>query len=73
MKRPGRGDVGLKRSDQKDAVDVPCSHPAWNAVNATTGCIHPDHGPLPFLLVCHFTGLRMVDGVPTRYVPAKAS
>lgn len=62
---------GLRASDAVPVVDVPCGHEHWNAVNAALGCIHSDHGAWPPPLVDHFTGVRLVDGVPTRYVPAK--
>lgn len=69
MKRPSRDDQGLKRADAKAVVNVPCDHEWWNALNAKVGCIHPGHGPVPFPQADHHSGLRLVGGVPTRYVP----
>ena len=60
---------GLTRSDALPTVDVPCGHEKWNTLNNDNGCIHGDHGAYPFGLTDHHSGLRLVDGVPTRYVP----
>lgn len=71
MKRPSRNDKGLTRSDARDTVDVACEHQWWNTLNAKMGCIHPDHGQFPFPLSDHHSGLRLVRGVPTRFVTPK--
>lgn len=60
---------GLTRSDALPIVAVPCDHEKWNTLNKAFGCIHVDHGGYPFAAVDHHSGLRLVDGVPTRYVP----
>lgn len=60
---------GLERCDALPARDVPCDHEKWNTVNKRLGCIHVDHGGYPFASADHHSGLRLVDGVPTRYVP----
>ncbi len=60
---------GLVRSDALPTRDVPCGHERWNVLNKDVGCIHADHGPFPFPSADHHSGLRLVDGVPTRYVP----
>jgi hypothetical protein len=59
----------LQRLDAPVAVDRPCHHEKWNVLNAVMGCIHPDHGRYPFDLVDHHTGIHLVDGIPTRYLP----
>lgn len=66
----GYTDAGLKRADALTVVDVPCDHPKWNTLNKAVGCIHSDHGTYPPALADHHSGVRLVDGVPTRYVPA---
>jgi hypothetical protein len=71
VKRPSRNDKGLTRADAKAKVDVPCDHDWWNTLNAKLGCIHADHGPVPFPLSDHHSGLRLVAGVPTRFVTPK--
>lgn len=63
---------GLRAKDALTVVEVPCDHPKWQALNTEVGCIHASHGGYPFALADHHTGLRLVDGVPTRYVPASA-
>ena len=65
-----RREQGLRASDAKRPVDVPCSHPKWQVLNAAAGCVAADHGHYPFEMTDHHSGLRLVDGVPTRYVPA---
>ena len=60
---------GLSRADAPAIVDEPCGHEKWNRLNADIGCIHPDHGPYPPAMVDHHSGVRLVDGVPTRYLP----
>ena len=67
---PSYTDSGLKAIDALPIVETPCGHPKWQALNKATGCIHPDHGEWPPALVDHHSGARLVDGVPTRYVPA---
>jgi hypothetical protein len=66
----GYADAGLRSADALTVVDVPCDHPKWQALNKDTGCIHSDHGEFPFALTDHHSGARLVDGVPTRYVPS---
>jgi hypothetical protein len=51
-------------------VEVQCDHPKWQTLNKDVGCIHADHGAYPFALADHHSGARLVEGVPTRYVPA---
>lgn len=63
-------DRGLKASDAKPVVDIACNHPGWNRLNKALGCIHPDHGEYPFSAADHHTGVRLVDGVPTRWNPS---
>jgi hypothetical protein len=64
---------GLRASDALTAVDVACGHEKWHTLNKERGCIHPDHGEYPFPLADHHSGLRLVAGVPTRYVPSASS
>lgn len=71
MRRPSRNDPGLSRASALATIDVACEHPWWNTLNAKVGCIHSDHGPVPFPLADHHSGLRLVAGVPTRYVTPK--
>lgn len=61
---------GLRASDALTAVDVVCDHERWNVLNKDVGCIHIDHGGHPAVLSDHHSGLRLVGGVPTRYLPA---
>jgi hypothetical protein len=67
---PSYTDSGLRAIDALPLVDVACDHPKWHTLNKAIGCIHPDHGGFPFATVDHHSGARLVDGVPTRYVPA---
>lgn len=67
---PNYTDAGLKRADALPVIDVACDHEKWNVLNKATGCIHADHGPWPVPLADQHSGVRLVDGVPTRYVPA---
>lgn len=67
---PNYTDSGLKAGDALTVVELPCGHEKWNVLNKATGCIHSDHGPWPVPLADHHAGARLVDGVPTRYVPA---
>lgn len=71
MKGPNPMDKGLRAGDAKPTVDVTCTHPEWAAVNKKLGCIDSSHGPFPFPQSDHHSGLRLVQDVPTRYVPAK--
>lgn len=60
---------GLRANDARPIVEVTCDHEGWNKLNANVGCIHREHGPWPVPLADHHSGLRLVDGVPTRYMP----
>jgi hypothetical protein len=73
MRKPSRNDQGLRAGDARPVVDVECDHPAWNVLTKDRGCIHSDHGPYPYPTADHHTGHRLVAGVPTRYLPRRAS
>ena len=60
---------GLTAADSLPTADVECAHAGWNLLNKALGCIHRDHGPFPFPISDHHSGLRMVAGVPTRFIP----
>lgn len=67
---PNYTDSGLRAADALTVVEVACDHPKWSVLNKATGCIHADHGEWPPALVDQHSGVRLVDGAPTRYVPA---
>ncbi len=71
MRTPRWNEPGLRRVDAPEVVVVACSHPAWATVNAKLGCIASDHGPWPPAEVDPYSGMRLVDGLPTRFDAVK--